>query len=162
MIELIYFLIANATVLAHAIPDFIVWFFLAKEDINWKWTKIFRISKFMYDFPVTFAVLFWVLGLPLDIIGWFYMLKWAHCADSWYNIFSFMFKKPVENKQAFWRWWVFPYIFKSKVIYQEILAHWLIRINIIKARVDRNQAWYSSIGMEITFIIYLVARYWVS
>jgi hypothetical protein len=162
MTELTYFLIVNATVLAHAIPDFIVWFFFAKENPAWKWAKTFRISKFIYDFPVTFAVLFWIIGLPLDIIGWFYMIKWAHGADSEYNIFSFIFKKPVPNKKAYWRWWVFPYIFKSKFLYHEMLANWVIRISIIKARVDRNQAWYASIGMEIAFIIYLVIRYWVN
>ena len=158
MNELIYFLIVNATVLAHAIPDFIVWFFLAKEQVGWKHAKTFRISKFVYDFPVTFAVLFWVIGLPLDIIGWFYMIKWAHGADSWYNVFS-KWCGEQASKNGFWRAWTPLGIVRSKLKYRERLGGWIGTLTYIKGNVMRNEGYAQTLIAWGLFIIYLIIRY---
>lgn len=154
------FLIVNLAILAHAIPDFAVWFGLAKEGTNWKYARLFRICKWVYDFIITAPILL-IFFIPWDIVIWFYLIKCAHGADSWYNVFSRWFGKQA-NWVGYWRWWSIPFGWlKTKFIYHEQLGGWVGSLRIIKGKVTRNEGYLSTIYAEILFIIYLLLKTYV-
>jgi hypothetical protein len=99
--------------LVQAIWDWLGWFVWLHEP-NWdktkpfwkrysnKWAYFFRIVKFILDFPITLIALY-ILHIPIDIIVAFYIAKWFHLCDSFYNLFSWLCgSRPAYYGE--WRW----------------------------------------------------------
>jgi len=118
-------LLVLTLILIQSAYDFLGWNIILKENPDKKWKNyLFRILKFVLDFPITVLILL-SFNISYDIIFWFFVLKSFGWCDAFYIIYWQLlnpkrkYVEDVEKQSIWWLWWTFPFgIFES--IFQSI------------------------------------------
>ncbi|MBE2217435.1 MAG: hypothetical protein IAE90_04475 [Ignavibacteria bacterium] len=85
--------------------DFAGWFGLFKENDKHPKRLYFRITKEVLDFAVVPVIAFYYFGVPLQVFAAFYIAKWLHLCDSFYNIWRYILTNQPTPEWGYWRWW---------------------------------------------------------
>lgn len=133
--------------------DFSGWYGWIKESVNTALWKIilFRIAKFILDFPVTMW-LFHSYNILLSIAIAFYIFKWFGGCDALYILTWMAIEKRVYPTKADWLWWTpFGLILSiMKSIKEKKLT---------KAEITLKAFWIQvGIGVLISYGVYLWVR----
>jgi hypothetical protein len=85
--------------------DFAGWYGVIGEDIKHRWANIFRVTKAVLDFPFTIYILYFPLDFNGALLVAFYIAKWCHLCDSFYNIYRYILTNKPTDEWGYWRWW---------------------------------------------------------
>lgn len=85
--------------------DFAGWFGVIKENPEHKFAVIFRILKEMLDFIALPLLLYFYFGLNIGSFAAFFIAKWLHLCDSFYNVYRWIFTGEMVSGWGYWRWW---------------------------------------------------------
>lgn len=91
--------------LIEALFDFAVWYGIYKEHSGHKYEWIFRTLKALIDFLIIPAIAYFIFDVQLGILAAFFIAKWFHLCDSYYNIFRYILTNESTAVWGFWRWW---------------------------------------------------------
>jgi len=88
-----------------SVYDFAGWFGIFKENDKHPTKNVFRWIKVILDFIVVPAIAFLYFGVSLGVLAAFFVAKWFHLCDSFYNIYRYILKNEPTTDWGYWRWW---------------------------------------------------------
>jgi len=94
-------------IIIQALFDFLIWFGIYKEQSGHRFEWIFRVIKFILDFPVTIYLSHYVFGINWFTLEIFYLLKWVGWCDAVYILIWKLFNRNKNYTQddIWWLWW---------------------------------------------------------
>ncbi len=137
---------------AQGLHDFAWWFGVAKENRQWEYARVYRIYKETIDLGVTSIILIFVLHIHWLVITAFFVAKWLHGCDSFYNGLRYVFTNQPTTDKADWRWWTPLGLFRSKISFTPL--HFEPGIVTIR------EAWQmTAVGFVLALILLCVKAY---
>ncbi len=144
-----------------ALYDFAYWFGInreisyetAKETGNDKLARriiIFRICKEITDLIILPLVCILSFNVSWNVIGAYYIAKWFHLSDSFYNIYRFIWTNQPVAENGNWRWWTPLGLLRSIRITRG-------KFHFEKANVTIKECWYqTAIGLIFAAILIIL------
>lgn len=91
--------------LIQSIYDYTGWAGIFKENDQHPKRLYFRVVKEILDFIVVPLIAFYWFDVSIVTLAAFFIAKWFHLCDSFYNIWSFVIKNQGVSEWGYWRWW---------------------------------------------------------
>lgn len=97
-----------------SIYDYVGWAGIFKENDQHPKRLYFRVIKEILDFIVVPLIAFYWFDVSIVTLAAFFIAKWFHLCDSFYNIWSFVIKNQGVSEWGYWRWWTPLGLLRSK------------------------------------------------
>jgi hypothetical protein len=136
-----------------AIYDFAGWFIWLGEPEKYDWKAVlFRILKFIFDYPVSILLMLNAGWNVNQIIG-FYVFKQLGGVDCLYYIIHFILRNgKVDETGIWWMWWTPLGWHRSQIYYNHLLP--FPKVKLVKGELTRIEVWVQAcIGLILGYLI---------